>query len=136
MASNERILCRSLIAIVVIHFLVVIWHGVSHVNVPVPLSGAQTAFVTIVIVVLPLIGAALLWTSRKSLAAWLITLSMLASLLFGFINHFALDSPDYVVELPANAWRYPFVLSAALLVVTETIGTVLGVVATYVWGRS
>jgi hypothetical protein len=135
MATNEQKLRGSLVAIIVIHFLVVIWHGASHINVPVPLSAAQTAFVTIVIVVLPLIGAALLWTSGKTLAAWLITLSMLASLLFGFVNHFVLDSPDYVLELPANAWRYSFVFSAALLVVTETIGTVLGVVAIYVWRR-
>ena len=136
MATNEQKLRGSLVAIVVIHFLVVIWHGASHINVPVPLSPAQTAFITIVIVVLPLIGAALLWTSRMTLAAWLIALSMFASLLFGFINHFARVSPDYVVLLPANAWRYSFVISAALLVVTETIGTVLGVVGTYVWGRS
>jgi hypothetical protein len=136
MATNEQQLGRSLVAIVVIHFLVVIWHGASHIGVPVPLSAAQTAFVTIVIVVLPIVGAALLWTSGKTLAAWLITLSMLAALLFGFINHFARDSSDYVVELPANAWRYSFVFSAALLVVTETIGTVLGIVAIYVWRRT
>ena len=136
MATNEQQLCGSLVAIVVIHLLVVIWHGASHINIPVPLSAAQTAFVTIVIVVLPLIGAALLWTRRKALAAWLITFSMLAALLFGLINHFARDTPDYVLDLPANAWRYSFVLSAALLVVTETIGTVLGAVATYMWRRA
>lgn len=136
MTTNEQKLRASLVAIVVVHFLNVIWHGASHINVPVPLSPAQTAFVTIVIVVLPLVGAALLWTSGKMLAAWLITLSMLASLLFGFVNHFARVSPDYVVLLPANAWRYSFVISAALLVVTETIGTVLGIVAICVWRRT
>ncbi len=91
-----------------------------------PLTATQTAFVGFVIILLPLIGAGLLWTKLKRAGAWLITLSMLASLLFGFLNHFVLDAPDYVLAVPAHAWRYSFILSAALLVVTETIGTVIG----------
>jgi len=40
---------------------------------------------------------------------------MLASLLFGVINHFALDSPDYVLAVPEHEWRHSFVLTAALV---------------------
>jgi len=73
------------------------------------------------------------WTERRVTGAWLVTLSMLASLLFGFINHFMRASPDYVLEVPENPWRHSFVVSAALLTVTETVGTVVGAVAVRSW---
>jgi tetratricopeptide (TPR) repeat protein len=46
-----------------------------------------------------------------------------------FINHFMRASPDYVLAVPPNGRCHSFVVSAALLVVTETIGTVMGVAA-------
>jgi hypothetical protein len=135
-AKDDQWLRGSLVAIVLLHLVVALWHGSSHEHVPVPLTTAQTAYVGLVIVLLPLVGAGLLWTKRKRGAAWLIGLSMLASLLFGLINHFVLDSPDHVMEVPAHVWRHSFILSAALLVVTETMGTVMGAVAARVWRQA
>ena len=123
----------SLVAIVLIHFVVTLWHASAHTLIPVPLTSLQTAFIGVVIALLPLIGAGLLWTSHERTAAWLIMASMLGSLVFGFINHYMRSSPDYVLEVPAHAWRYSFIVSAALLVVTETTGTVLGAVAMQAW---
>jgi len=135
--TNDTWLRGSLVAIVIIHCVVALWHGAAHVSIPVPLTGTQMAFVAIVIIVLPLVGAGLLWSNQKVLAAWLIALTMLASLLFGLINHFMLDSPDYVMAVPEHAWRYTFVLSAALVAVTESIGAVLGAVeAIRLWRRA
>lgn len=131
--TNDNWLRASLAVIVIVHCVVALWHGVAHLSIPVPLTGAQMAFVGVVIVALPLIGAGMLWTDRKTTAAWLIALSMLGSLIFGLANHFMLESPDYVMEVPAHAWRYTFVLSAALLAVTESIGAVLGGVAIRAW---
>ena len=131
--TNDNWLRASLAVIVIVHSVVALWHGVAHLSIPVPLTGAQMAFVGVVIVALPLIGAGMLWTDRKTTAAWLIALSMLGSLIFGLANHFMLESPDYVMEVPAHAWRYTFVLSAALLAVTESIGAVLGGVAIRAW---
>ena len=131
--ENQTWLRAALYASVLIHFVVLLWHGAAHILIPVPLTGLQTAFVGFVIFLLPLIGAGLLWTDRGRTAAWLITLSMLGSLLFGFINHFMRASPDYVLEVPANPWRHSFVTSAALLAVTETVGTVMGAVAVWTW---
>jgi len=119
-----------LAGIVLVHLAVALWHGATHAHIPVPLTSLQSAFVTLIIIILPLIGAGLLWTRYWSAAAWLITLSMLASFLFGLVNHFVLHSPDYVLEVPAHAWRHSFVLSAVLVAVTEAIGTVLGFMAT------
>jgi hypothetical protein len=126
----------GLVAIVIVHCLVALWHGVAHVQVPVPLTGLQTAFVGVVIIVLPLLGVGLLWTKRKRDAALVITVSMLASLLFGFFNHYVLDSSDNVLALPVHASSHTFVVSAALLVVTETLGTALGAIAALKWPRA
>lgn len=133
MAKNDQQLRGWLIAIVIVHGVVTLWHGLAHTNIPVPLTSLQTVFVSIVIILLPLIGAGLLWTSRKGLAALLITVSMLASLLFGLVNHFILDSTDYVMAVPEHEWRHSFVLSAVVVAVTETIGTVLGAIAMLKW---
>jgi hypothetical protein len=98
----------------------------------VPLSALQTVFVTIVVLVLPVVGLELLWTNRNRTAAWLILVSMFASLVFGFVSHLMLP---YVLAIPAHEWRDSFVVSAGLLMVTETSGTVLGVIAVQRWRR-
>jgi hypothetical protein len=118
----------SLTAIVAIHLINALWHGLAHVGVPVALSGSQTAFVVLVILILPLAGAAWLWTGRMRTGAALIAGSMLGSLVFGFINHFIRATPDNVLAVPAGAWQHSFEVSAALLVLTETAGSVLGAV--------
>ena len=87
-SENKDWLRISLAASVILHFIVVLWHGSAHLYIPVALSILKTVFVSVVILLLPLIGVSLLWTSRKRAAAWIITTSMLASLLFGLINHF------------------------------------------------
>lgn len=137
LTTNEKWLRGALVAIVLIHCIVALWHGAIHLQVPVPLTDLQTTFVGIVIILLPLIGAGFLWTKRKRAAAWVITLSMLASLLFGFINHFMLPgAADYVLEVPAQGGRYWFIFTAALLVVTETTGVIIGIMALLTWHRS
>ena len=96
---------------------------------PVPLTGPQTVFVGSVIILLPLVGAGLLWTRYRGLAAWTIALSMFGSFVFGVINHYILVSSDNVMVVPAHAGRGAFIVSAALLSVTEVISTVLSVIA-------
>ncbi len=82
-----------LLVIVVAHLFIVAWHGVSHLQIPVPLSMLQMLFVGIVITLLPLIGAAMLWTKYLNQGAWLIATAMFASFLFGLINHFGVNVP-------------------------------------------
>ncbi|MDQ2842682.1 MAG: hypothetical protein M3Y72_16915 [Acidobacteriota bacterium] len=101
--EGARWLRTSLISIVVVHLVVGFWHGAAHFQIPVPLTLQQKIFVGVMVYFLPLVGAGLLWTSHRWTAAWLITLSLLGSLIFGFINHFVLPSPDYVMEVPAHA---------------------------------
>ena len=124
-----------MVAIVLTHCAVTLWHGATHRQIPVPLTTTQIVFV-VATTALPLLGAGLLWTARKLAAIWFITVSLLAALLFGFINHFVVhSSSDYVLAVPAHAWGYWFILSAALLVVTDTLGIAIGVMAVLAWRR-
>jgi hypothetical protein len=127
--GNKSWVRPSLVAIVLVHFVVLLWHGAAHSKLGISLTVLQRAFVVLVITSLPLIGASLLWTNYRRAAARIIALSMFASLVFGLVNHFVLISPDHITVVPAHRWRYSFILSAALLVVTETIGMVLGAAA-------
>jgi hypothetical protein len=133
---KEQWLRGALVAVVLFHTIATLWHATTHAQVPVPLTAAQIALVVVGLLVLPLLGAGLLWTTRKREAAWLITVPMLVSLLFGFISHFVITgSSDYVLAVPAGVWRYSFVLSAVVLVVADTLGVAIGVMAVLAWRR-
>jgi hypothetical protein len=133
-ASNaDKSLRAWLLAIVIVHFAVTLWHRAAHVHIPVPLTELQTAFVAIIIVPLPLVGAGLLWTKYKRAAALIIAGSMLASLIFGVVNHFILESSDNVMSLPEHEWRHAFIASAALIAIVETIGAAAGIFAATKW---
>lgn len=131
--DRQRVIVLSVVA--VLHCGIALWHGSAHLAVPVPLSPVQTIFVGLVIVVLPLLATALLWTRARRGAAIVYTAAMLASLLFGVINHYVLVSPDNVMCVPPGAFRPRFVLSSALVAGSELLGTVLGVMAVRRWRR-
>jgi hypothetical protein len=81
----------------------------------------------VVVLISPLIATALLWTAEKRLGLILLSLSMFGSLLFGLYHHFLAVSPDHVHSQPPSAWGITFVLTAYLLLITEAIGTYVGV---------
>ena len=120
-------------AIVVAHLLVNIVHGLAHRELRVGLAPLASIFVIVVVLIFPLIAMALLWTSAKRLGLVLLSLSMFGSLLFGLYHHFLSVSPDHVHSQPSIAWGITFVLTAYLLLITEAIGTYLGV--HFLWVR-
>lgn len=52
---------------------------------------------------------------------------MLASLLFGLYCHFIAEGPDHVHSQPAGLWGTTFVFTAYGLMITEAIGTWVGI---------
>jgi hypothetical protein len=70
---------------------------------------------------------ALVWTAQKRLGLILLSLSMFGSLLFGLNHHFLALGPDHVHSQPPGPWGITFVLTAYLLLITEAIGTYVGV---------
>jgi hypothetical protein len=114
-------------AIVVAHLLVNIAHGLAHRELRVGLSPSGSVFVILVVLILPLVAMALIWTAAKRLGFILLSLSMFGSLLFGFYHHFLVASPDHIHSQPSGGWGTTFVLTAYLLLITEAIGTYVGV---------
>jgi ABC-type phosphate transport system permease subunit len=113
-------------AIVVAHLLVNIVHGLAHRELRVGLAPLDSIFVIVVVLVFPLIAMGLVWTA-KQLSFILLSLSMFGSLLFGLYHHFLAASPDHIHSQPSGGWGTAFVLTAYLLLITETIGTYIGI---------
>jgi len=114
----------ALIGIVLAHLAISSVHGRAHEGAHVPLSFAGTLFVYIVILAGPLVGLALSrWRPRAG--AWIVALTMAGALVFGLVNHFILAGSDHVSHVAAD-WRTLFGVTAALLVVSEAVGVVIG----------
>ena len=114
-------------AIVVVHLLVNIVHGLAHRELRVGLDPPASMFVIVVVLVCPLLAMALVWTTKKRIGLILLSLSMFGSLLFGLYHHFLVASPDHVRLQPASTWGIAFDLTAYGLLITEAIGAYLGV---------
>jgi len=113
--------------IVIIHLLVTLAHGLAHNELQVGLPPTGNVFVGLVIVVAPLLAAGLVWSRKQRFGLGLLTFSMLASLLFGLYHHFLAEGPDHVHSQPAGSWGTTFILTAYGLMITEAIGTWVGI---------
>ena len=113
--------------IVVAHLFVNVMHGLAHSELRVGLPPSGSVFVIVVVLILPLIAMALVWTTKKRIGLILLSLSMFGSLLFGFYHHFLVASRDHVRLQPASAWGTTFVLTAYGLLITEAIGAYVGI---------
>ena len=120
MSTNDKTAWRWVAAAVLAHLAVSIVHGTAHDGAHVPLTPTANLFVFIVILAGPLVGLGLTWPAQR-IGAWVIAATLAASLVFGLVNHFVLDSPDHVAHV-APDWRSLFTTTAILLVVTEGLG--------------
>jgi hypothetical protein len=108
-------------AIVVVHLLISVIHGTAHTEASVPMSVPANLFVFVVILAGPLIGLVIsVWA--KLFGAVVVALTMAASLIFGVVNHFIIDSPDHISHIAAP-WSRLFAITAVLLAITELLGT-------------
>ena len=114
-------------AIVVAHVLVNIAHGLAHRELRVGLAPPDLIFVIMVVLISPLLAMGLLWTAAKRLGLMLLLFSMFGSFLFGLYHHFLAMSPDHVRSQPPGPWGLAFVLTAYGLLITEALGTYVGV---------
>ena len=113
--------------IVVGHLLVNVAHGLAHRKLLVGVAPLDAIFVIVVILISPLLAIGLVWTAWKRLGLILLSLSMFGSFLFGLYRHFLAMSPDQVHSQPQNAWGLTFVLTAYGLLITESMGTYVGI---------
>jgi hypothetical protein len=119
-------LIRALVAIAVVaHLVVNVLHGQAHMSLSVGLSPWQQVFVYVVILLMPLVALALVFTRHSRLALWLLLVSMLGSFIFGGVYHYIVISPDHVAHLPPGDARGIFRVTALLLLVTEAFGVLV-----------
>lgn len=113
-------------AAVIIHLGVTVVHGMSHARANVALSAASMVFVWAVIMIGPLAGLILQRTVLPRAGAWVIAATLFGSFVFGLVNHFLIPGIDHVAHV-VGPWRVMFGVSAALLAVTEALGSALAV---------
>ena len=58
---------------------------------------------------------------------------MLGSLIFGFVYHYVIISPDHVAHLPVGEARGLFRVTAVLLLLTEAFGVVVAALTLRSW---
>jgi hypothetical protein len=115
---------------------VAVWHGNAHTALAIALSPQNNAFVFLVVLIAPVVAAALLWTRYVSVGVWMFFLSMLGALLFGAYHHYIVVSPDNIGHLPSGTAdaHSTFITSAAALALLELASALYG--AFCLWSNS
>lgn len=115
-------------AVVIVHLAASLWHGSAHTRLAIDLPTEKTLFVFIVILIAPIVAAALVWTRYFSIGLWVLFLSMLGSFLFGVYHHYLLVSPDNIAHLPAGSpeMHSQFITSAGVIALIELAAALFG----------
>ena len=116
------------LAVVGLHFVVVVLHSIAHQSLSVNASPAQLAFIFPVIIVAPVVAGFMLPKFEKS-GTVLLTASMLGSFVFGVYYHLIADTIDHVAhvaQLEPHRWSQMFVATSYLLAISELLGAIVG----------
>lgn len=110
-----------------IHHMIAVMHGDAHTNIPVILSSWQNIFVYSVIVLVPIIAVALVWTRYATIGLSLLLICMAGSLVFDVYHHYILVSPDNIAHLPPSSpdFHSRFIWTAHALTLLQIVGVVL-----------
>lgn len=112
--------------LVLVHLGVCLIHGFAHSRAGVELSSGQMLFVFLVILIGPVVGLILQRVAFPRVGTWIIAATLAGALVFGLANHFLIAGVDHVSHV-AGAWRGLFGFTAALLVLTEALGSAVAV---------
>ena len=94
---------KALISLVVLlHLLGNVWHADAHTTLEITLPGLKMTFVVVVILIAPILGAALAWTRYSTTGCLIVGVTMVGSVLFSVYHHYVLISIDNVEHLPAG----------------------------------
>lgn len=115
----------TLAVLALLHLVVQLTHGWSHIEADVSNSAMQQVFIYVVATFMPL--AAVFVALRKSvqLGAALFAVSMAAAFLFGYLLHFVIDSPDLHSNV-VGEHQDTFFHSALSLAIIEFVGFAFG----------
>lgn len=114
--------------LVIVHLVASLWHGDAHTRLAIELPPYKNLFLYTVILIAPLVAAALVWTRYAAIGLWVFVLSMVGAVLFGAYHHYVLISPDNVGHLPAGPpeLHSQFIASAAVIALLELASALYG----------
>jgi hypothetical protein len=127
---------RYAILVILAHIIINGIHGIAHQQLGVSISDFQSAYVFLVTLVSPIAAVIMLLFLNKPKillgGAWLLLVSMLASLLFGIVYHIVIPSSDNIFTVMQNPSLYSvvFTSTAILLLIVECVGIWVGAKAT------
>jgi hypothetical protein len=101
-------------------------HGIAHAEIPVVVTDLQTVFIAVVMFAAPLVALGLIATGHQWTGGTVLAVSMASALVFGLVFHYVLSTSDNVAAVPADPWQGSFRLTAALLVLVDAAGVVIG----------
>ncbi len=122
-------------ALVLTHLAVSGLHDGAHSDLGIVMSAFQSAFIYLVIVGAPLLGAILLWTPYRTAGLGLVVFGMLGALIFGVVHHYMLESIDHISHLPAGtpSEHDTFIWTAGAIAILE--GVCAGIAAYFLGAR-
>jgi len=89
--------------VVLAHHVISYMHGGAHTELAIPMALWQTAFINIIIVLVPLVGVVLVWTAYRRIGLYAVITGSIGALLFGILHHYMLVSSDHISHLPPAA---------------------------------
>ena len=115
----------SLAIVAALHLVIGGVHQYAHVIAEVESSPLQVLFIVLVVTIAPWAATLLAWKRNRTIGAVVFSVSMVASLVFGLLLHFAVESPDLYSNV-APTYETVFLHSAMALALVEFVGFVLG----------
>ena len=121
--------------LVVVHLIVSTLHVSAHTDLSIVLSFAQTSFINVVILLMPILGAGLAWTANPRVGFFLVLVGMVGALIFGIYYHYVGVSTDHISHLPDGPAHVHdrFIWTAAAIAVLEGV---TASAAAYYFGRA
>ena len=115
----------SLAIVAALHLVIGGVHQYAHVVAGVENSPLEVLFIVLVVTIAPWATIRVAWKRNLTIGAVVFSVSMLASLVFGLVLHFAVESPGfYSTVVPEH--RTLFLHSAMGLALVQFVGFVLG----------
>jgi hypothetical protein len=127
MSKRHKQLRRFAKFVIAIHFLVSLVHGAAHSHLHLEMKLWENIYILIVITILPIVSGVLIWRGGQT-GFQLLCVSMLGALVFGGYYHFVKVGADNVASHGSDSWGQTFLVTAALLGVTEAVGVLTGFV--------
>ncbi len=109
--------------IVLLNAAVNLLHGLAHAELQVIPGLTDSLFIGLVIGVAPLIALLLVLKGSQRVGGSILLVSLLASLIYGLYHHFLIAGTDNALSTSNGGSGALFLVTALLLLVTETVGS-------------